>query len=183
MSKIILQLPTSYRLKLNKSKSRVSAPLQQKSFISSLTDIKHTRSGNSTPVIVKQAQAPLVTHIDGTRLPVQIMKVTQKFYFYHQGVDFDGESGDIVTPVKSGTVTQVIYSKFSYGNHVIIDHGNGLTSLYAHLSKIFVKEGDSVTIDQHLGLMGSTGRSTGSHLHLEVRENGKAIDPLKVIVQ
>ncbi|MEK7526085.1 MAG: M23 family metallopeptidase [Patescibacteria group bacterium] len=138
---------------------------------------------NSTPIIIKQAQGPLVTNIEGTRLPVKILKLTQRYWFAHQGVDLDGETGDAVTPIKDGAVISVIYSRVSYGNHVIIDHGNGATSLYAHLSKVFVKEGDHVTVDQTIGLMGSTGRSTGSHLHLEVRQNGKTIDPLKVIPQ
>jgi murein DD-endopeptidase MepM/ murein hydrolase activator NlpD len=68
-----------------------------------------------------------------------------------------------------------------YGNTVFIDHGNNLTSRYAHLSKIEVKVGDKVNMDTEIGKLGITGRTTGPHLHLEIHENGKAINPLTVL--
>jgi len=64
---------------------------------------------------------------------------------------------------------------------VILVHPDGYTTLYAHLSKIFVKRGQAVRQDEKIGAIGNTGRSTGSHLHLEVHRNGKVIDPMKVI--
>ena len=134
-----------------------------------------------TSVIIRASETPLTTNIEGGRSPVKGLKVTQGFRFYHQGVDLDGQTGDEVRTIKAGSVLTVISSGFSYGNHVIVDHGNGVTSLYAHLSKILVRQGDQMSADQLVGLMGSTGRSTGSHLHLEVRVNGKAVDPLKII--
>ncbi len=64
-----------------------------------------------------------------------------------------------------------------YGNHVIIDHGNGFTTLYAHLTSIFVTPGMTISKGQEIGTMGSTGNSTGPHLHLEIRYNGVPYNP------
>ena len=68
-----------------------------------------------------------------------------------------------------------------YGNTIIVDHGNGYASLYAHQSGFEVKEGDYVKTGQHIGNVGSTGMSTGPHLHFELRENGSVIDPLPLL--
>jgi murein DD-endopeptidase MepM/ murein hydrolase activator NlpD len=67
------------------------------------------------------------------------------------------------------------------GNHVIVDHGNGVTSVYAHLHSISVQVGQDVTLDTTLGLEGSTGASTGTHLHFEIRVNGQAANPQQFI--
>ena len=78
---------------------------------------------------------------------------------------------------KSGTVIVSQYSS-SYGNYVVISHANGESTLYAHMSKRLVSEGDKVTQGQTIGLVGTTGSSTGNHLHFEVRLNGQRQDPL-----
>ena len=113
--------------------------------------------------------------------PVEEVRVTQGYRFYHRGIDLDGETGDPITPIKNGTVSRVEYSRFGYGFSVYITHDNRMESLYAHLSKIEVKVGQNVTNETKIGEMGSTGRSTGDHLHLEVYQNGKTINPLLVI--
>jgi murein DD-endopeptidase MepM/ murein hydrolase activator NlpD len=68
-----------------------------------------------------------------------------------------------------------------YGNRVLIDHGNGYQTLYAHLLKIYVSEGQTVNRGDQIGQMGSTGRSTGIHLHFEILKSGSQIDPLLVL--
>lgn len=113
--------------------------------------------------------------------PVTPVRVTQKFAFYHPGVDFDGLTGDPVKSIKPGKVTDVSYSKFAYGNSVTIEHANSVSSLYAHLSKIEVQEGQNVDMDTEIGKMGATGRAFGDHLHLEVYDHGRAINPLTVL--
>lgn len=98
----------------------------------------------------------------------------------HTGIDFAGKRGTNIKPAAFGIVKKVSYS-FSYGNYVIIDHGNNVTSLYAHLKSVEVKEGTIVTLNTTIAKLGSTGRSTGPHLHFEVRINDTPINPLKLI--
>ena len=113
--------------------------------------------------------------------PVETVKITQDYKFYHPGLDLDGVTGDSIKPIKSGKVIYAKSEKFGYGKNVVVDHGDELTSLYAHLSKIEVTEGQEVTTDTELGEMGATGRSSGDHLHLEVRDHGIPINPIKIL--
>ncbi|MBU2052114.1 M23 family metallopeptidase, partial [Patescibacteria group bacterium] len=71
--------------------------------------------------------------------------------------------------------------RLGWGNTVVIDHGNGLKSRYAHMKKIMVIEGDQISKDQSVGTVGLTGWTTGPHLHLEIFQNGRAIDPASVL--
>ncbi|MEJ7624723.1 MAG: M23 family metallopeptidase [Pyrinomonadaceae bacterium] len=97
-------------------------------------------------------------------------------YEFHPGLDIDGERGDMVVAPAGGTVIHAAY-KGGYGNMVEIDHGNGLTTRYGHLSRLESTQGDTVTRGQLIGYVGSTGRSTGPHLHYELRLNDKPINP------
>lgn len=119
----------------------------------------------------------------GIQFPVEKVRITQGFRFYHQGIDIDGVTGDSVFPIMSGKVERVEYSKFGYGNSVIVNHGQETTSLYAHLSKVSVNEGDEVSKSTKIGEMGATGWAYGDHLHLEVRESGKPINPVSLLPQ
>jgi len=98
----------------------------------------------------------------------------------HSGVDFRFQPGDRITSTGAGTVTAAANSG-GYGNMVEIDHGNGLSTRYGHMSKILVRVGDTVKAGGVVGLAGSTGRSTGTHLHYEVRRNGQAVDPMSYL--
>ena len=99
---------------------------------------------------------------------------------FHQGLDFIGGSMSPIVATAPGTV---IFAgrKGAYGRMVEIDHGHGFTTRYAHLKKTFVKRGETVEAGTRIGGMGSTGRSTATHLHYEVRFNGRAHDPLKFL--
>lgn len=102
----------------------------------------------------------------------------------HTGIDIsDGQKSGVtsIKPFRPGKVIEVTYSKYGYGNHVIIDHGNNVTSVYAHLASIAVRTGQEVELTTVIGKEGTTGLSTGTHLHFEVRVNGKAADPHKFI--
>lgn len=96
----------------------------------------------------------------------------------HTGIDVPAPKGTKVLAAKSGTVLTSAYNKGGYGNYVVVRHSSGNTTLYAHLSSRSVKEGDSVKQGQVIGLVGSTGRSTGNHLHYEIRVNDVRIDPV-----
>lgn len=97
-------------------------------------------------------------------------------YEFHAGMDIDGERGDNVLAPANGTIIKAGWQG-GYGNMIEIDHGNGLTTRYGHLSKVEVQVGDPVSRGQLIGLVGSTGRSTGPHLHYELRLNDKSINP------
>ena len=101
-------------------------------------------------------------------------------YEFHAGMDIDGERGDIVVAPANGTITEAGW-KGGYGNMVEIDHGNGLKTRYGHLSKIGVEVGDQVTRGALIAFIGSTGRSTGPHLHYELRFNDKPINPRRFL--
>jgi murein DD-endopeptidase MepM/ murein hydrolase activator NlpD len=129
---------------------------------------------------VSGVEAPIHTTIS-IQNPVEEVHITQGYKFFHPGLDLDGVTGDEIKSIKAGKVESVEYSTVGYGKHVIVDHGDNLKSLYAHLSKVDVKAGDTITTDTVLGEMGATGRSFGDHLHLEVRDHGVPINPLSVL--
>ena len=96
---------------------------------------------------------------------------------FHMGIDIPAAIGTDIYAVQSGEV--ILATKHSsYGNYIIVDHGGGITTLYAHCSKLLKKVGDKVEQGDHIAEMGSTGQSTGSHLHIEVRVEGKHQDPI-----
>jgi murein DD-endopeptidase MepM/ murein hydrolase activator NlpD len=94
----------------------------------------------------------------------------------HTGLDFAGSSGTDIMAAASGTVVSTGWEG-AYGNQVVIDHGNGYQTTYNHLSGMRVHAGQQVQTGDHIGDMGSTGNSTGTHLHFEVTHNGKFMDP------
>jgi murein DD-endopeptidase MepM/ murein hydrolase activator NlpD len=98
----------------------------------------------------------------------------------HPGIDFRGAKGDPVHVTADGNVV-FTGRKGGYGNCIIVQHKNDFQTLYGHLSHIDVKEGQSIKTGDVIGEVGSTGRSTGTHLHYEVRKNGKPINPVKFL--
>jgi murein DD-endopeptidase MepM/ murein hydrolase activator NlpD len=98
----------------------------------------------------------------------------------HEGIDVAASSGDDIRASASGKVTFAgVYN--GYGRTVIIDHGNGISTLYGHSSKLLVKEGQTVSKGELIAKVGSSGRSTGPHLHFEIRINGEPVDPLNYL--
>lgn len=98
----------------------------------------------------------------------------------HTGIDLRGDTGDPVRVTASGRVTRAGWAG-GYGNMVEVDHGNGISTRYGHMSKIEVKNGQQVSIGQTIGRIGSTGRSTGPHLHYETRISDRPVDPQKFL--
>lgn len=95
---------------------------------------------------------------------------------YHKGIDFGGDIGDPIFATADGSVKEAGYER-AMGNYIVLGHGNGITTVYMHLSKKLVKEGQNVKKGEKIGALGSTGRSTGPHLHYEIHKNGEAINP------
>lgn len=96
----------------------------------------------------------------------------------HKGVDLASRTGNKIQVKAKGRVIKVEYSNRGYGNNVTVDHGNGFKTKYAHLHRIYVKKGDYLNVDDAVGEVGNTGRSTGPHLHYEVLFNNRPVDPL-----
>lgn len=108
--------------------------------------------------------------------------LTQYFSWYHPGVDVANRAGPGVAASDGGTVAVSGWpDNYGFGNRVVLDHGNGYKTTYAHLSNIYVTVGQTVSRGQILGQMGSTGRSTGTHLHMEIRYKGIAVNPLAIL--
>ena len=100
---------------------------------------------------------------------------------FHKGVDFAAPEGDDVYAAKRGEVKFLAQNDAVFGNYIIISHSGGLTSVYAHLSKILVEEGQPVSGGQIVGKVGQTGMATGPHLHFEIRKDGEAENPMQFL--
>jgi len=110
-------------------------------------------------------------------------KITQNYTGdTHHGLDISGNLGDVIKVSRTGKVEKIINSEGPYGLHVIIDHGNGYETLYAHCSKVIVTEGKMAFSGEKIAEIGSSGfGSTGNHLHFEIRINGKTVNPISYL--
>ncbi|MBU1039048.1 peptidoglycan DD-metalloendopeptidase family protein [Patescibacteria group bacterium] len=118
--------------------------------------------------------------ISNTKLqwPTVRRKITQYYSWRHTGLDIADKVGTPLYAAEDGVVTVAGWNRGGYGYYIIIDHGGGLQTLYGHNSKLFVSVGEKVNRGQEIAAMGSTGRSTGPHIHFEVRLNGRRLNPL-----
>lgn len=142
----------------------------------SLTALAFIPVANAEVQINNEPKVDLVTKESIIR-PLTEYNITQEFSLFHPAIDLATAIGSPVRPIMNGVVVESDWSWFGYGNTVVVNHKNGYVSRYAHLSKIFVREGEEITTDTVLGLSGSTGHSTGPHLHLEITNHGIPINP------
>ena len=130
--------------------------------------------------VIPEGEVGVVTE-ESVVVPIEKFRLSQGYSWIHPGADMAAKKGEVVKPIMAGWVIEVKKERWGYGQHVIVGHKNGFQSLYAHLSKINVVKGDEVTTETALGEVGSTGRSTGPHLHLEIRQEGKLVNPKTVL--
>ncbi len=116
-----------------------------------------------------------IRHMSGYGIRIHPVHKVNKF---HKGIDFTAPRGTAIQATGNGVVSRVQKRKIGYGNNVIIDHGFGYTTMYAHMKEIHVSKGDKVTKGQQIGTIGSTGTSTAPHLHYEVRINDRPVNPI-----
>jgi murein DD-endopeptidase MepM/ murein hydrolase activator NlpD len=109
--------------------------------------------------------------------------VSQGFHVFHPGVDIRAPLGSDIKPIADGVVTKVAFETFGYGHRVEVTHENGAESLYAHMDKVLVSVGDKVTTNDTVGTVGLTGHTTGPHLHLEIRKEGRVINPVTYLAR
>lgn len=189
-----LILPIQQGMYIPKKASSALEILLQKEFASLITDETKTYEIDGTefyflPAITFSQTQIAFFHDTGMQLPLSKKIVTSEFGYrtspisgkwkFHAGIDLAAPIGTEVFACKHGTVKTAAYSEI-YGNYIILLHDKNTTSLYAHLSKILVKKGQTVSTGATIGLVGTTGASTGPHLHFEVRENGTPKDPAKM---
>lgn len=133
-----------------------------------------TYSGGAVPATAKIGSGNFAWPTSGS--------INQRYWSGHPGIDVGAWTGSPVRAADGGYVAVARGGwNGGYGNHVIIDHGNGFVTVYAHLNSIFVKPGESVTRGQQVGSVGNTGNSTGPHLHFEIRYQGVARNPLNYL--
>lgn len=113
--------------------------------------------------------------------PTRLHVINQYYSWRHNGLDLDGDYTDPIYASDDGVVMEAGWSNVGYGLTIFIDHQNGFKTRYGHSSKLFVQKGDLVKRGQVIGMVGTTGRSTGTHLHFEVILNGKHLNPLSYI--
>lgn len=115
------------------------------------------------------------------RWPLATFGLSQYYSGGHQGLDMTNPAGTPIYPIAPGKVITSTSLFNGYGKHVIIDHGNGMTAIYAHMSRIEVITGQVVGKMTELGTVGATGWATGNHLHFEILQDGIALNPMEVL--
>lgn len=148
--------------------------------MSPTVSLADSTGGNYGLGVAPEGEVHMVTD-QSVQLPLKEFRLTQKYWTFHSGLDMAAPTGESIYPVMAGTVSLVEKSRFGYGNNVVVTHNNGYESRYAHMSAITVSEGQPVQMDTVLGLVGSTGHSTGPHLHLEVMEEGRIVNPAPLV--
>lgn len=164
-------------MKLNELQLASSRTTQEAASLKRLTlrilNLRHLEAMQRDQMI---AAIPSIDPVDGAQVVGCFCYRTSPDVGFHQGVDLGANYGDVVRAAAAGTVAAADYDG-GYGNKVDIDHGNGYHTWYAHLSKFIAQPGERVVKGEPIGLVGSTGFSTGPHLHYQVMLNGGAVDP------
>jgi murein DD-endopeptidase MepM/ murein hydrolase activator NlpD len=146
-------------------------------------DIYQETAKEGSDVRIKPPDIVVNTGTTQSRLlwPTHLHVINQYYGYQHTGVDIDGDYTDPWYAAADGVVEVAGWNNGGYGLMVLIDHGNGIKTRYGHASKLFVKAGDTVKRGEVIGMVGTTGRSTGTHLHFEVYVNGRRTNPLTYI--
>ncbi len=144
--------------------------------------LKQLLSAQSAGSITRAASAgslgpPLAQLVTASPFGFRVSPITGGSGDFHRGQDYVAQCGTSVMAAASGTVTFVGWHQYGGGNRVVVDHGNGLETTYNHLSSASVKVGQTVSRGDVVALSGTTGASTGCHLHFEVQINGEVVDP------
>lgn len=168
------QLVSSIFASLNSLSSRIAAQKKSYEEINKLLKNKEAILA-ATPAIQPVSAKNLGRIASGYGYRIDPIYKTIKL---HAGLDFTAPTGAPIYATADGTVKVAGLSTGGYGNHVVINHGYGYETLYGHMSRIKARNGQKVKRGEVIGYIGSTGKSTGPHLHYEVRKNGQKIDPI-----
>lgn len=163
----------------------IGIPLISFAFFAAIV-VPQTQAGFSAAEVYLDTQTTMVNAVvtaSRFRWPLATFGISQFSSGWHTALDLTNPAGTPIYPVTDGKVILVASQFNGYGKHVIVAHDNAMTSTYAHLSKIKVSEGQVVTKDTELGTVGATGWATGNHLHLEIHQDGVALNPMEVLPQ
>lgn len=161
----------------------IGIPLIALAFLTGVV-VPQTVSGFSTAEVYFDTH---VTTIDAVvapsqfRWPLATFGISQYFTGAHHGLDLTNPAGTPIYPITEGKVIFSGAVSGGYGKHIIVAHENGMTSTYAHMSRLNAVMGQVVNKDTELGTVGATGWATGNHLHLEVYQNGVALNPMEIL--
>jgi len=167
-------LVNSMRVRINKLRNRLLMQATSYDTLQKLVEAKE-RMLSSIPAIQPVSNRTLDRVASGFGYRIDPIYKTPKM---HTGIDFTAATGTPIYATGDGTVKEAGYDNGGYGNNVVVNHGYGYASLYAHMQKVKVRVGDRVKRGEVIGWIGSTGKSTGPHLHYEVIKNGTKIDPI-----
>jgi len=138
--------------------------------------------GGSVVLAVGTPQATIdASTVASVQTPIIYEYESRGFSWFHAGADLVAPIGTPVYPIMNGVVETVAYDPLGFGNHVILKHDLGYESIYGHLAYAEVKEGEKVNLNTELGKSGSTGFSTGPHLHIEIHLNGVPVNPADIV--
>jgi murein DD-endopeptidase MepM/ murein hydrolase activator NlpD len=129
--------------------------------------------------IITTISSPMIWPVKGV-ITLEFAKPDLPYQLFHTGIDIanpQGKIGDDISPFMDGTVIYAGQTSIGYGKHIIVDHGNNVTSLYGHLDKVLVYKGQKVKIGDVIGKMGTTGWSTGPHVHFQISVFGIPVNP------
>ena len=148
-------------------------------------EVKVVPKARPQPQFIAQGpSSPAFTAPGGANFvwPTSTSGISQYYAWYHPGIDLPNKSAPGIAASDTGIVVVAGWpDNYGYGNRIVVDHGNGYRTLYAHLSNIYVSVGQSVSRGQIIGQMGNTGRSTGTHLHFEIHFKGVPLNPLSIL--
>ncbi len=167
-------LVNSMRVRINGLRNRLHMQATSYDTLQKLVEAKE-RMLSSIPAIQPVSNRTLDRVASGFGYRIDPIYKTPKM---HTGIDFTAATGTPIYATGDGTVKEAGYDNGGYGNNVVVNHGYGYASLYAHMQKVKVRVGDRVKRGEVIGWIGSTGKSTGPHLHYEVIKNGTKIDPI-----
>lgn len=167
-------------LELKRTRQAVGVNLATALIILSLVQTPAIANGmiqNNTEDSQLKAATPVITTQTTFREPVPGY-ISQSYSWHHPGIDIAGNDNSLIYPVAPGRVVEIENGRFGYGLNILVDHGDGIVSRYAHMQEVDVALNQEVTKDTVIGHVGSTGWSTGPHLHLEIYQNGRTTNPV-----
>lgn len=165
----------------------MAQPIQAYTSLSSLTEVQLQDKDFGDPSLLKivstneQATLQLSIFYQFPVAPEDYKGISTGFSRRHPGEDIRAKLGAQIRAIQTGVVEEASYEVGGYGHYVIVAHENGIKSLYAHMTRSKVKKGDVITLDTIIGFVGSTGRSTGPHIHFEIRAGDAYMKPASVL--